>query len=197
MASDIALVLRSEHRHLLLLADRCARPSRGFQDPDADLRNALIAHLSAASSEVYSGAVASGNRQWANVAGRTLLEALKARNLTTEELKQAAETVVQAEVSEVLPALEAKYPVAERRRMGKVFRIRRDVVLRSEGVSKHRQLSQTELYEQARRAGVEQRSRMTQAELQSAVAAHASQVGGPGSGRHGSGQDGDIRRSKR
>jgi hypothetical protein len=54
--------------------------------------------------------------------------------------------------------------------MGKVFRIRRDAVLRGGHARQHRQRSHTELYELARRAGLENRSTMTQAQLQAAVA---------------------------
>ncbi len=55
MAVDITLVLRSEHRRLQKLADRCGRNSRGFHDPVCDLRRALRAHTRAA-SELYSSA---------------------------------------------------------------------------------------------------------------------------------------------
>ncbi len=54
MASDIGLVFQSEHRDLLILADRCGRVSRGFQDPGGDLRRRLRAHLAAAVEHVYS-----------------------------------------------------------------------------------------------------------------------------------------------
>jgi hypothetical protein len=55
--------------------------------------------------------------------------------------------------------------------MGKVFRMRRDANLRSGHDGSRRRRSQTELYEMARRAGVEHRSRMTQAQLQAALEA--------------------------
>ena len=62
----------------------------------------------------------------------------------------------------------------ERRRLGKVFRIRRDAQLRGSSSGSRRRRSQTELYEMARRAGVEHRSRMTQAQLQAAIEARSS-----------------------
>ena len=56
-----------------------------------------------------------------------------------------------------------------RRRMGKVFRIHRNAAVRAASSTGRRRRSQTELYELARRAGVEHRSRMTQSELQAAI----------------------------
>jgi hypothetical protein len=162
MASDILLVLKSDHRTLGLLADRCTRPARGFADPRRDLERALSAHLAATSTEVYPRVRRDGPG--------ILPEALATAD--ARRLIALAEDVRSYEESEVLPALEALL-IEDRRRIGKVYRIRRDVALRSFGTSRRRPPSQPELYELARRAGVEQRSRMTAAQLHAAVLAAA------------------------
>jgi hypothetical protein len=89
---------------------------------------------------------------------------------TRQGLARAAVALAAAEAAAVLPRL-ADLPINERRRIGKVFRIKRDGALRGAGPATRRQRSQTELYELARRAGVEQRSRMTLAQLEAAVSA--------------------------
>jgi hypothetical protein len=172
MASDVVLVLRSEHRDLLILADRCRRMSRGFQDPEADLRGRLQAHVAAVDVETcpvlrsLSAADLGDLRNAVTLVGAALGD----ESVGREELAQVVWGLVEAERSDVMRALVAQLPIAERRRAGKVFRMRRDAVLRAEHSRHHRQRSQTELYELARRAGVEHRSTMNQAQLQAAVA---------------------------
>jgi hypothetical protein len=160
MASDILLVLKSDHRTLCLLADRCTRQARGFADPRRDLERALSAHLASMTSEVYPRVGADGP----GVLPEDLAQAESGR------LIALVEQVRQYEEEHVLPALEGLL-IEDRRRIGKVFRIRRDAALRSFGTSRRRPPSQPELYELARRAGVEQRSRMTAAQLHAAVVA--------------------------
>ena len=187
MASDIGIVLRSEHRDLLILADQCGRMSRGLHDPAADLRRRLQAHLTAAEAEVYPfvrWSSPSSIRRACCTRSRSVGAALEDEAVAREELAQVARSLVEVERSAVLLALAAQLPIAERRRMGKVFRMRRDAVLRSAHARQNRQRSQTELYELARRAGLEHRSTMTQAQLQVAVAewerrrGHAAQATG-------------------
>ncbi|HEX6887043.1 MAG TPA: hypothetical protein VF143_02965, partial [Candidatus Nanopelagicales bacterium] len=89
---------------------------------------------------------------------------------TRAGIAQAATALIEAERAVVIPKL-AAMPISERRRIGKVFRIRRETALRHATTATRRQRSQTELYELARRAGVEQRSRMTLAQLEAAVSA--------------------------
>lgn len=161
MATDIALVLRSEHRQLRVLAARCSREGRGFQDPVADLRRELAAHLTAVRTEVYPALrVASPHEGTASPE-----EVVHAEG----DVAGLALRVVDFEEAHVVPALEERLSVAERRRIGKVFRIRRAGAARAAGAGQRRQRSQSELYEIARRAGIEQRSRMTLAQLQAAV----------------------------
>jgi hypothetical protein len=171
MAVDIVLVLRSEHRHIQQLIDRCGRASRGFHDPAAELHQALRAHVLAATAEIYpTAAKACDPQEWPAerlTSVRTLVERDRIKD---SEAKQAAEDLVGAEESSVIPSLEG-LELAQRRRLGKVFRIRRDALARQAAGSRRRRRSQTELYELARRAGVEHRSRMTQAELQAAIEA--------------------------
>jgi hypothetical protein len=175
MAVDITLVLASEHRRLRQLIDRCGRSSRGFHDPVKELQNALRAHVLAASAEVYPTAATLGSpSDWPAedlVRVRQLAESARP---TRSELVRAAGTLIDAEqhVLAVLPSLE----LTDRRRLGKVFRIRRDSLLRGVVAGSRRRRSQTELYELARRAGVEHRSRMTQVQLQAAIEARS--VGG-------------------
>lgn len=172
MASDIGLVLKSEHHDLLVLADQCSRVSRGLHDPGAALRRRLLAHLAAADEGVYpvhrslSPASAPGVQQAVDLVNDVLGDDVAAR----ESLGQVARRLVEAEREVVLLVLAAQLPIAERRRMGRVFRIRRDALLRGAHARTHRQRSQTELYELARRAGLEHRSNMTQSQLQAAVA---------------------------
>lgn len=178
MASDIGLVLKSEHRDLLILADRCGRTSRGFQDPAADLRRRLSAHLSTATEEVYSALPATPEPGLLRVIDR-VTSVLEDEGATGEVLADVARDLVAVEKELVVPPLLENVPIAERRRMGKVFRIRRDSALNRGPGRPHRQLSQSELYEQARRAGIEHRSRMTLAQLQEAVdEAHRRHGGG-------------------
>jgi hypothetical protein len=172
MASDIGLVLRSEHRDLLSLADQCGRLSRGFHDPAAALRRRLQAHLAVAAEGVYPVVRSSSPEGSANllIAVERVGVALRDEAVGREELAELARILVEAERSDVLLVLAAQLPIVERRRMGKVFRMRREALLRAAPPRQHRRLSQTELYELARRAGLEHRSTMTQAQLQAAVA---------------------------
>lgn len=170
MASDIALVLRSEHRQLVLHAQRCGREGRGFQDPVGDLRRVLLAHLDAAASEVYPPAQRRGAA--APEPGTSdVRERVVDPGTPVDELVQVTEDLVAYEDQRILPVLESHVGLPERRRIGKLFRMRRDASARSIGTAPRSRRSQTELYELARRAGVEQRSRMTQAQLQEAVSA--------------------------
>ena len=171
MASDIGLVLKAEHRDLLILADQCGRMSRGLHDPGADLRRRLQGHLTAAEGEVYPVVRSSSSPDQAALlhAVEMVRAALGDEAVARDELADVARSLVEVERSAVVLTLAAQLPIAERRRMGKVFRMRRDAVVRSAHASQNRQRSQTELYELARRAGLEHRSMMTQAQLQSAV----------------------------
>jgi hypothetical protein len=179
MASDIGLILGSEHRDLLVLADRCGRVSRGFQDPGADLARRLVAHLVAAEAEVYSCQRAPDPPDLADLrdAVERVDAALGSGAAERAELALVARGLGDVERGGGLPVLAARLPIAERRRMGRVFRIRRDAVLRGAHSRPNRQRSQSELYELARRAGVERRSTMTQAQLQAAVAQWERQSG--------------------
>jgi len=168
MASDIGLVLRTEHRDLLILADRCGRASRGFQDPAADLERRLRAHIAAANESAMSAVSSTGAPELRH-ALEAAVASLDGGSTTGGALAEVARRLVEAEQAQVLPVLEERVPLPERRRMGRVFRIRRDAVLRAAHAHPHRQRSQTELYELARRAGLEHRSTMTQSQLQAAV----------------------------
>jgi len=173
MASDIVLVLRSDHRHLLLLADQCDRISRGLHDPVTALRLRVQAHITAASSEIYPTvrSLCPPNAPDLLSTVERVGHALGDETLAREELAEVTRDLVGAERADVLLLLAAQLPIGERRRMGRVFRIRRDAVLRSARTSQHRARSQTELYELARRAGVGHRSTMTLSQLQEAVTA--------------------------
>lgn len=171
MASDITLVLRSEHKELLVLADQCERTSRGFQDPQAELDRALAAHLGAASAAAYTVPAAQPLLPTLDRMATEVSEVLSRSRRTRADLAHAARVLVEVERERLLPALDGGVPIGERRRMGKVFRIRRDTLLRGAPKPSRRTRSQSELYEVARRAGVEHRSRMTQAQLQAAVEA--------------------------
>lgn len=168
MAVDIVLVLGSEHRRLRQLVERCGRSSRGFHDPAHELHMALRAHILAATAEVYP--TAASLRQpspWpADVIARTRQTAESGRP-SRSELATTTDQLI--EVEQYVIALLEGLDVTDRRRLGKVFRIRRDALLRNAGSGSRRRRSQTELYEMARRAGVEHRSRMTQAQLQAAI----------------------------
>jgi hypothetical protein len=169
MAVDIVLVLRSEHRHIQQLLDRCSRASRGFHDPIAELHQALRSHVLAATAEIYPTAAKACDPQEWPADRLTLVRTLVERDhLEDSEARHAAEELVEAEEDSVIPILEG-LELIQRRRLGKVFRIRRDALVRQSAGSRRRRRSQTELYELARRAGVEHRSRMTQAELQAAI----------------------------
>lgn len=156
MASDIVLVLRSEHRDLLLLADQRGRASRGFHDPETGLRSRLHAHVAAAEAEVYPTLRSSGSPNVSDLlhAVERVAGALDDTAITREELAEVAQDLVAAERSAVLLFLAAQMPIGERRRMGRVFRKRRDAALRVTQGHHHRNVSQTELHELARRAGL-------------------------------------------
>ena len=170
MAVDIVLVLGSEHRRLRQLVERCGRSSRGFHDPVHDLQQALRAHVLAASAEVYPTAAEHYSRWPAQELAHVRREVEDPPH-GRAELAATTESLITAE-QDVIAALEGLV-LTERRRLGKVFRMRRDSLLRSSTTTSRRRRSQTELYELARRAGVEHRSRMTQAELQAAIDARA------------------------
>jgi len=173
MAVDIALVLRSEHRRLKGLAARCGRTSRGFHDPPSDLQKALRAHVLAAAAEVYpTAAQKSTANGWPAQEFAEIRKAAEANTISADELVRAVEDLVDAEMQFVVPAVES-LELNARRRMGKVFRMRRDANLRNGDPGSRRRRSQTELYEMARRAGVEHRSSMTQAQLQEALEARS------------------------
>jgi hypothetical protein len=171
MASDIVLVLKSEHRDLLILAEQCGRMSRGFHDPVAELRRRLQVHLAVSEEEVLPVVRSSSSEGPPGLLGAVARvgAALADEASGRDELALAARVLVEAERSDVLPVVAAKVPIPERRRMGKIFRMRREALLRAAHAPTNRRRSQTELYELARRAGLEHRSTMTQAQLQAAV----------------------------
>ncbi len=170
MAVDIALVLRSEHRRLGELSARCCRRSRGFHNPQSDLRLALRAHVLAASAEIYPRAVELGGPDdWPAARMAAIRHAAESPDTAPAELVAATRELILAEEQRVVGLLEVSLELPERRRMGRAFRLRRDANLRGGATGPRRRRSQTELYELARRAGVERRSRMTQAQLQAAM----------------------------
>jgi hypothetical protein len=177
MAVDVVLVLHSEHRRLQQLVERCGRPSRGFHDPGTELQQALHAHMLAATAEIYpTAARLCPPDDWP---GRTLAEirvVAEAESVDPTDLQSATDALVRVESDVVIPVLDAALEVPARRRLGKVFRIRRDAAARNSQASHRRHRTQTELYEVARRAGIEHRSRMTQAELQAALEARGISV---------------------
>ncbi len=129
----------------------------------------LKAHLQAAATDVYPS-VARGVKDLAWPAQRidSLREALE-HEQPAEVLVAIADEIRHIEESVVLPAVRERLELQSRRRLGKVFRIKRDAHLRTLKKGPRRQLSQTELYEVARRAQVENRSRMTATELLAAI----------------------------
>lgn len=168
MVSDIVLVLRSEHRDLQDLAEQCSRPSRGFEDPVGRLHSRLHAHLDALER------IATTTSRWLGDGAGPIpdvLELLRGslREPDRETTAALAMSVVDLEEAEVIPQLEEEVPLLERRRAGKSFRLVRDSAVRRHHPSSRRVRSQAELYALARRAGLEQRSRMSQVELQHAV----------------------------
>jgi hypothetical protein len=172
MASDLVLVLRSEHRRLTRLSERSRRSSRGLQDPRAELRRAVAAHAAASRSELLPGLGG-----WPEVdRWRGLLD--EAVEPCDEHLPAVVEALVTIEQQSLLPWLGESTSVDDRRRLGTLYRARRDMAARTP--ASRPSLTRTELYERARRAGVENRSRMTQAELRAAVEAwerqHASRT---------------------
>ncbi|MGB7979568.1 MAG: hypothetical protein WCF36_02110, partial [Candidatus Nanopelagicales bacterium] len=168
MVSDIVLVLRTEHRELLVLVGRCNRAHRGMASPEAELRRRLRAHLEAGAEAVYPVLAPTSARAQQLDAALTSVRARVDGPAWAEMLARAAVAVVLAERALVIPGL-AACTVEDRRRRGKSLRIRRDALVRSTAATSRRQRSQTELYEVARRAGIPNRSRMTQAQLEAAV----------------------------
>jgi hypothetical protein len=171
VVSDIVLVLRSEHRDLIDLAQQCTRPSRGFEDPVGRLHGRLRAHMDAMER------VATSTVRWIGKGVGPMGEVLDLLTRGTREPPDRQATpalawaVVDHEEGSVIPQLEREVPLLERRRAGKSFRLVRATAMRSYHPSSRRVRSQAELYALARRAGVEQRSRMSQAQLQRAVEA--------------------------
>ncbi len=178
MAVDIALVLRSEHRQIQRQIERCGRTSRGFADPAGDLQATLRSHILAATTEVYpTAAKLTDPNSWPAEVLASVRTTAEADEVDEDALLKAAAELIRAEETSVLPVLEDRLEIPARRRMGKVFRIRRDANARAAVAGQRRRhRSQTELYEVARRAGVEQRSRMTQSELQAAIEARGIQT---------------------
>ena len=167
MASDIVLVLRSEHRELSALADQCSRMSRGFEDPARRLGERMRAHAAALERNVLGHTLLASE-----VDGivRDIVEQLRSE-VDERSPDVVAGSVITREAEALLPRLDREVPLAERRRMGKGFRLVRDAALRGSHPTSRRARSQSELYEVARRAGLERRSRMSLVELQHAVEA--------------------------
>jgi hypothetical protein len=172
VASDLLLVLRAEHRHLGMLADRAVRGGRGLQNPTGALSAAARAHV-AALGEVLPllrqrlPATTAGT--WADHA-RRLHGAADEDDHDAMMLAEAIRALVTVEQRDVMPALADGCSLLERRRAGKVYRLRRAATARAVRTTASRRVrSRTELYEVARRAGIEHRSRMTHAELAAAV----------------------------
>jgi hypothetical protein len=170
MASDIALLLAAEHRVLAQLADRAERSSRGVVDPVAELQCRLTAHAQSVRSDVLPMA----ERRADEVEAGGLAELRRALDRVIDSggagrSAAMARTLVAHERVTLVPVLERHVPIAERRRAGKVYRIHRDAAVRALSGPTRAARSRTELYEMARRAGIEHRSRMTQRELQDAV----------------------------
>lgn len=163
MPSDILLVLHSDQRQLMVLADRCRRSGRGLEDPEGDLRAALTAHATALLHEVLPRV-----RGTAELAEHLDAMISGLPDQGSEKLADTAEQVVEAERQE-LTGNAATLSIDARRRLGKAFRIRRQAALRARGHTRRVTVSQSELYEIARRAGISQRSKMTHAELLQAV----------------------------
>lgn len=174
VASDVVLVLRTDRRRLRLLAQRCMGPSRGLAQPHDELRRALAAHVRVLLAEVFprvagregAGGVEDGPLGPALAEWSLHLQAIDG-GLAPDRLPELAEAVLEMEDRLLVPVLD-RVPLAERRRLGKAFRIRREAELRSAGKGR-RERSRTELYEVARRLGVEQRSRMSHVQLKAAV----------------------------
>jgi len=163
MASDILIVLRSEHRQLRLATERCSRTARGLEDPFGDLRAALLGHLEAMALEV-NPALPENIDDWLSRQDRV-------RSLPNTQLVSAAEATIGLERDQLLPLLQ-ELSVPARRRLGRAFRIRREASVRAhiQATAGRRSVaSQSELYELARQAGIHRRSRMTKAELHRAL----------------------------
>ena len=169
MVSDVLLVLRAEHRELAQVADQCRRATRGLQDPQAELHRRVGAHLGAFAAAGIDRSVTDADLERRLVdAGQRAREVLDDPEAADHALPEATLALVRVEES-VLDSFVVRVPLTERRRMGKVFRIRRDSVLSGSAPSQRRSRSHSELYELARRAGLHHRSRMTLAELTAAV----------------------------
>lgn len=128
----------------------------------------LRVHFEIAQREVYPTAMGL-LEQWPAQQVQTIDEMVHTENLPLADLIRVTDMVVTLEADAIVPVLSQAQEVPERRRLGKVFRMRRDALLRSLKGSHRRQPSQIELYEMARRAGVQQRSKMTQAQLHQAI----------------------------
>lgn len=170
MAVDIALVLQSEHRRIRQLISRCSRSSRGFHDPVSELEAEVRRHLEIAQQEVYPTSRTLCDH-WPQDTLDRIRAVLGDQSATLPQVIEAADALIEFESEVVIPSLQQEKDVLDRRRIGKVFRMRRDAAVRTTKKAHRKAPSQTELYEIARRAGVEQRSRMTQAELQKAITA--------------------------
>ncbi|MEZ5184537.1 MAG: hypothetical protein R2720_02225 [Candidatus Nanopelagicales bacterium] len=135
-----------------------------------ELHTVLRAHVLAAVAEVYPTAARhSAINQWPAGVFADLRQTAEADDPSHAQLTEATIRLIEAESDHVVTVLDAGLEVCERRHLGKVFRIRRDASLRKIKRTTRRRRSQTELYEVARRAGVQHRSSMTQAQLQAAI----------------------------
>ncbi len=172
MASDIRLVLDTQHQTLTRFAQRCDRGARGVRDPREDLLRELGAHLVAARDEVYPTARHRLGPCWHDAGLDDLPLQIAEPQITAEEVADAARVLVAAERSLVIPVLVDLLPIPHRRQMGKAFRVRVTVARRATGSGSRRHVrSHTELYEMARRADLPHRSTMTHRELNDAVIA--------------------------
>ena len=185
MPSSIARLTATDHERLLRLIRRACTPGPSQERWRADLVHLMRAHL-AAETETLPADIVGGGGEVANAARAELLrvdEALgtalarvAAVDLDATDLEAAGEALA-AELGRhaalladrVLAAMTEAMPRKQMRELGGRYTDIRDAALRDEGADepppRRLDVSRAELYELAKRAGIEGRSSMSRRDL--------------------------------
>jgi hypothetical protein len=198
MPSSVVRLVTLDHRRLERLLVRAGAPGPSRDRWRREFVLLLRAHHRAEERELYaelpgplhSDPALQAARHDATVVVRVADQAAEVP-VDGEDFARAVETLrdgltahVQALEQAVLPAVDAILERKRLRELGGRYEQRRDQELRTLGahrpVPRRLDYSRAELYELARKAGIEGRSAMTREELIDALMERPPQVGGPG-----------------
>ncbi|TMR09224.1 hemerythrin domain-containing protein [Nonomuraea turkmeniaca] len=187
MADDVITLIMADHRKVEELFARLVGGKGDQRAIVAELHALLTAHARAEEDLVYPGLDAHHGLE-EHKRAEVLLDALNRAELGSAEFKNVRDLLAMAvshhvreEESTILPLLARTVDPSGLKRLGKAFSERRQQELRAltatDGARKTRgggsgshDLTKAKLYEQARKADIPGRSRMSKTELEKALA---------------------------